>query len=158
MNLANTVHLTSCLSSQSSLLEPTTHCDIVETPTEYHGLIVFPLPVFVNQQSTTREKRDKEGSENGSKESMYLGKAVYFTLPPLFRRIPTDFHQTQPIPTDSAEQSVRLPTDSVGLDQISLLVRSKSSESPVKQKSIGLAGLTSPLDVRRTSDGLRGRK
>ena len=83
---------------------------------------------------------------------------VYFTLPPLFRQIPTDFHRTQPIPTDSAEQSVGLPTDSVGLDQIPLLVRSKSSESPVKQKSIGLAGLTSPLDVRQTSDGLRGRK
>ena len=89
---------------------------------------------------------------------MSEGEAVYFTLPPLFRRIPTDFHRTQPIPTDSAEQSVGLPTDSVGLDQIPLLVRSKSSESPVKQKSIGLARLTSLLDVRRTSDGLRGRK
>ena len=31
-----------------------------------------------------------------------------------------------------SRQSVRLPTDSVGLDQIPLLVRSKSGESPVK--------------------------
>ena len=42
---------------------------------------------------------------------------VYFTLPPFFWWIPMDFDQTQPIPIDSARQSV-------GLDQILLLVQS----------------------------------
>ena len=26
--------------------------------------------------------------------------SMYFTLPPLFQQIPTEFHRTQPIPTD----------------------------------------------------------
>ena len=53
---------------------------------------------------------------------------VLYTPPPF----PMDFDQTQPIPTDSARQSVGIPTESIRLDQIPLLVQSKSSESPVK--------------------------
>jgi hypothetical protein len=34
------------------------------------------------------------------------GLLMYFTLPLVFRQSPTDFDQTQPIPTDSAGQSV----------------------------------------------------
>ena len=57
---------------------------------------------------------------------------VYFTLPLVFRRSPTDFDRTQPIPTDSAGQSVGRLTESVGIDQSPLLVRPQSGPSPVK--------------------------
>jgi len=61
----------------------------------------------------------------------YIEKLVYFTLPLVFRRSPTDFDRTQPIPTDSAGQSVGRPTESVGIDQSLLLVRPQSGPSPV---------------------------
>jgi hypothetical protein len=56
---------------------------------------------------------------------------VLYTPPPF----PTDSDGLSPDPANSngpSGQSVRLPTDSVGLDQIPLLVWSKSGESPVK--------------------------
>ena len=56
------------------------------------------------------------------------GHLVYFTLPLLFQWIPTDFHQTQPIPMD--------PVDSLSDFQWNLLDLTKfhclSSPSPVK--------------------------
>ena len=45
---------------------------------------------------------------------LHLKTMVYFTLPPLFQRIPTDFHRTQPIPTDPVDSPLdfqRNPTD-----------------------------------------------
>ena len=80
---------------------------------------------------------------------------MYFTLPLVFRRSPTDFDRTQPIPTDSAGQSVGRPTESVGIDQSPLLVQPQSGPSPVKS-SWSRKGSDWP--VHRTSDGLRGRK
>ena len=62
-----------------------------------------------------------------------------------------DFDWTQPIPTDPARQSVGLPTESIGLDQIPLCVWSKSSGVILKQKSVGLARLASLLDFHWTS-------
>ena len=56
---------------------------------------------------------------------------VLYTPPPF----PTDSDGLSPDPANSdgpSGQSVGLPMDSVGLDQIPLPVRSKSGESPVK--------------------------
>jgi hypothetical protein len=56
---------------------------------------------------------------------------VLYTPPPF----PTDSDGLSLDPANSdrpSRQSVGLPTESVGLDQIPLLVRSKSGESPVK--------------------------
>jgi hypothetical protein len=56
---------------------------------------------------------------------------VLYTPPPF----PTDSDGLSSDPANSngpKGQSVGLPTDSVGLDQIPLLVRSKSAESPLK--------------------------
>jgi hypothetical protein len=56
---------------------------------------------------------------------------VLYTPPPF----PMDSDGLSPDPANSdgpSRQSVGLPTESVGLDQIPLLVRSKSGQSPVK--------------------------
>jgi hypothetical protein len=78
---------------------------------------------------------------------------VLYTPPPF----PTDSDRLSLDPANSngpSRQSVGLPTDSIGLDQIPLRVRSKSGEVILKQKSVGLAGLASPADFCWTSVGL----
>jgi len=82
--------------------------DSPKTPTHSHAktqvdLVLPPLPAF----------------------------SVLYTPPPF----PTDSDGLSPDPANSngpSRQSVGLPMDSVGLDQIPLPVRSKSGESPVK--------------------------
>jgi len=90
---------------------------------------------------------------------------VYFTLPPLFRRIPTDFHRTLPIPTDPADS----PSDFQWIPLDLTKFRCLSGPSPVKVRwshleaenhRTGRTGQSDglPMDFRWTSDGSKGRK
>jgi hypothetical protein len=57
-----------------------------------------------------------------------IHSSVYFTLPPLFRWIPTDFHRTQPIPTDPADSPSDFQRNPSDLTKFRCL----SGPSPVK--------------------------
>jgi len=90
---------------------------------------------------------------------------VYFTLPHAFQWIPMDFHQTQPIPTDSLDSLSDFQWNPLDLTKFHCL----SGPSPVKvwwsdfkaeNHRTGQSGQSGglPLDFCWTSNGFIGKK
>jgi len=84
------------------------------------------------------------------KPKIILYIIVYFTLPPLFRRILMDFHRTLPIPTDPADS----PSDFQWIPSDLTKFRCLSGPSPVKVRWSHLEAENRRTGQTGQSDGL----